>query len=95
MDCHSPEVGVRFEMLHQRDFIDDGAPGRIDDDRVLLHQSQALLVDEVHRALVQVAVEAHHLQHTTAPPLELATTAKNSGLLASERQHRQLMAMHD
>lgn len=61
-DIHiPPEVGVGLEVLHQGCLIDDGAAGGVDQHRVLLHDGQPLLVDQVVRVLVQVAVDADHL----------------------------------
>mmetsp|Transcript_20337 Transcript_20337/g.44447 ORF Transcript_20337/g.44447 Transcript_20337/m.44447 type:complete len:375 (+) Transcript_20337:748-1872(+) len=58
----APELGVRFEMGHQCCLIDDRPACRVDEHRCRLHERQPLLVDEVVRRLVQVAVQAHHIR---------------------------------
>ena len=40
-----------LEGRRQGDFVDDAAPGGVDDDRVFLHEGKALGVDEVAGAL--------------------------------------------
>lgn len=58
---HSPEVRVRLEVSYECRLVDDGPPSSIHKDAVGLHQVQALLVHQVCRVRVQIAVQAHHL----------------------------------
>jgi hypothetical protein len=60
------ELWVGLQMSHQRRLVDAGPARRVDEHRVLLHHRQTLLVDEVVRAGVQVAVQADHLQSAQA-----------------------------
>ena len=55
------ELGVDLHVRHQRGLVNAGAARRVDEHGVALHHVQALLVDQVARVLVQVAVQRHHL----------------------------------
>lgn len=50
-----------LEVCHQIGFVDHGPTRGVDQHGIRLHQRQPLLVDEVVRALVQVAMKAHDL----------------------------------
>lgn len=61
-----PEVFIGLQEVGEGDFVDDRAARAVNEHGVLLHHVEAVLVEQVERVAVQVAVQAHHL-HSKHP----------------------------